>query len=218
MVTPHALQGWRDSQEVGAVSGYLLKLARGSIGCRQADLAERLQVDISTIQGWETGRRPLSALKATDLVRLRNRLTALGTPPAITGLLGDAIEADVLLSASASSGSRKMPSMEHPLGMTVLRRNLVGLITWPFTGDAPQPLQDLPAPPSRGPVAPYPVLGDETRNRVFEHMLAAAESAGPDEALLRRQAGYLLGFDRRPDSVEWLNRERTRDDAEAGRT
>jgi transcriptional regulator with XRE-family HTH domain len=210
MVTPHGLQGLRDSHEVGAVSGYLLKLARGSIGCRQADLAERLQVDISTVQGWETGRRPLSALKTTDLVRLRNRLSALGTPPVITGLFIDAVEADVLLSGAASSGGRQVPPMEHPLGMTVLRRNLVGLITWPFTGEAPQPLQGLPAPPSRGPVVRHPVLDEDTRNRIFEQMVVAAESAGPDEALLRRQAGYLLGFDWRPDSSEWLNRERTR--------
>jgi DNA-binding transcriptional regulator YiaG len=42
---------------LGAVSGFLLKLIRESAGLTQVQLAEKLGVDVASVQGWESGRR-----------------------------------------------------------------------------------------------------------------------------------------------------------------
>lgn len=204
----HGMQCSSDRAELGVVSGYLLKLIRSAIGCRQTDLAELLSVDVSTIQGWESGRRPLTALRATELVRLRYRLVGLGAPAVATGLLQEAVEADAFLSSAAQAGGTPIPIGEHPLASVVHRRTLVGLITWPFTGIVPRSIRDLPAPSGRGPVSDRPMLDRATQNSFFDQMLVAADSAsGSDATLLRRQAIYLAGFDRRTSSVDWLARE-----------
>lgn len=64
----------------GVVSGYVFKLVRESTQLTQAALAEDLGVDMATVQGWESGRRSLGALRAGDLTRLRMRMSRLGTP------------------------------------------------------------------------------------------------------------------------------------------
>jgi hypothetical protein len=52
------------------------------------------------------------------------------------------------------------------------------------------------------------VLTGEERTRFFDHLLAVVErNTHADEALLRRQAVYLLGFDDRPRTAEWLRAE-----------
>lgn len=209
-ITPTAVQGEVGGPETGAVSGYLLKLIRSGIQLRQTDLAERLSVDVSTIQGWETGRRPLTALKASDLVRLRYRLAALGAPPVATNMLSEAVEADLILSAAIYAGDRPIPANEHPLATGVQRRGLVSLLTWPFTGIVPAQIRPLPTLRSRGPVADRPVVDKAAQERIFDHMLVTADAAPASETLLRRQATYLLGFDHRPTSADWLAREHRR--------
>ncbi|MGH3540185.1 MAG: helix-turn-helix domain-containing protein, partial [Pseudonocardiaceae bacterium] len=67
---------------LGAVSGFLLKLIRESAALTQVQLAEKFGVDVASVQGWESGRRPLAALRAVDLMRLRCRLLRdCGSPP-----------------------------------------------------------------------------------------------------------------------------------------
>jgi hypothetical protein len=62
--------------------------------------------------------------------------------------------------------------------------------------------------PRRGPAPAYPSVGAEERTRFLDHLVTVAERAtGADEALLRRQAVYLLGFDGRPQVVDWLRAE-----------
>jgi hypothetical protein len=54
----------------------------------------------------------------------------------------------------------------------------------------------------------HPTLSPEERLRFLDHLLTVAERAQhADEALLRRQAVYLLGFDGRPEAVDWLRTE-----------
>lgn len=65
--------GQRSPRCLGAVSGFLLKLIRESAALTQVQLAEKLGVDVASVQGWESGRRPLAALRAVDLMRLRRR-------------------------------------------------------------------------------------------------------------------------------------------------
>jgi DNA-binding transcriptional regulator YiaG len=45
----------------GIVSGYMLRLCRESAELTQTGMAEVLGVDLATVQGWESGRRPLGA-------------------------------------------------------------------------------------------------------------------------------------------------------------
>jgi hypothetical protein len=60
----------------------------------------------------------------------------------------------------------------------------------------------------RGPVADRPVLGAEERDRFFDHLLVVADAYRSEaDAVLRRQAIYLLGFDRREETLRWLREE-----------
>lgn len=205
-----AAQGSLEMPELGIVSGYLFKLIRGSLGCTQVELAERLGVDDSTIQGWESGRRPLSALRAADLTRLSLRVAAMGAPAAATTLLSSAIEADVFLTTAVRAGGSTLPVWENPLASNVHRRSFVSLVTWPLTGIVPSVVRHLPMPKARGPVADRPQLTRAMQQGFFDQMRTSAEMAGNDTTLLRRQATYLLAFDDREDSANWLAREHRR--------
>jgi transcriptional regulator with XRE-family HTH domain len=189
----------------GVISGYVLKMLRGSIGMTQTSLAERLGVDVSTVQGWETGRRSLTSLRVSGFRRLQTRLAAFGAPAAGVASLHDAVEADELLGQITSGELGNADVQQHPLASTVHRRRLVNLVTWPFTGITPPQLRDLPAKPGRGPVASHPVLTIAAQHEFFDQLLSVAEQASPEDMpVLRRQATYLLGFDKRQESADWL--------------
>ncbi|TDW98239.1 helix-turn-helix transcriptional regulator [Kribbella sp. VKM Ac-2566] len=189
----------------GVISGYVLKMLRGSIGKTQTSLAERLGVDVSTVQGWETGRRSLTSLRVSDFRRLQTRLAAFGAPATGVASLHDAVEADELLGQITSGELGNADVQHHPLASTVHRRRLVNLVTWPFTGITPPQLRGLPAKPGRGPVASHPVLTIAAQHEFFDQLLSVAERASPEDMpVLRRQATYLLGFDKRQESADWL--------------
>ncbi|WP_406634825.1 multiprotein-bridging factor 1 family protein [Amycolatopsis sp. WGS_07] len=187
----------------------MLKLARESAGLTQERLAERLAVDGSTVQGWESGRRPVSAMNSGDFVRLCARLPRLGAPPSAGRHLRAAVEADLVLSIGVAAGSTWVDPDLHPLAATVHRKTLTNLITWPFTGHLPPEFAVFTSKvPRRGPVAAGPTLGADEQTRFFDHLMTVAErGVRPDEALLRRQAVYLLGFDHRDQVVRWLRGE-----------
>jgi transcriptional regulator with XRE-family HTH domain len=205
------LTGSQGSRSTGVVSGYVLKLARQAAGLTQERFAERFAVDVSTVQGWESGRRPLSAMNAGDFVRLCARLARLGAPPSSGRHLRAAIEADLVLSTGITAGSDWVDPDMHPLAASVHRKTLTNLITWPFTGDLPPELHEFASKVSRrGPVASGPQLSADDRNRFFDHLLTVAErGVHPDETLLRRQAVYLLSFDQRGQIASWLRDEWT---------
>ncbi|MGQ0775607.1 MAG: HD domain-containing protein [Pseudonocardiales bacterium] len=198
---------------LGVVSGFLLKLIRESTGLTQVRLAEQLGVDVASVQGWESGRRPLVALRAADLVRLRFRLLRCGASPASLAVLDDAIQADLIIAEAVGAGSQVIEADEHSLGATVHQRKLTNLITWPFTGVFPAQLQDLPkrVRTRRGPVPDRPTLDEPERTRFFDHFLVTADANLQEGAsLLRRQSIYLLGFDARANTAEWLHAEQRR--------
>ncbi|MCO8271811.1 helix-turn-helix domain-containing protein [Actinoplanes sp. TRM 88003] len=187
----------------------MLRLARQSAGLTQEKLAEVLEADVTTIQGWESGRRPLSAVSAGDFLRLCSRLSRLGAP-ASTGLrLREAVEADQVLATGVTAGAAWVSPDSHPLAASVHRWTITNLILWPILSRTPQHLQEfVPLVARRGPTPRHPALGAEERQRFLDHLLTIAERARHnDEALLRRQAVYLLGFDGRPDTVGWLRQE-----------
>lgn len=201
--------GGHSLRTIGIVSGFVLKLARQSTGLTQEKLAETLAVDATTVQGWESGRRPLAATTAGDFLRLSSRLTRLGAPASTRRHLMSAIEADQVLSTGVTAGGTALHPQAHPLAHSVHRRTVTSLITWPIIGTLPHQLREFVSQvPRRGPTAPHPHLSLDERTRFFDHLLAIAERCGgPDDALLRRQAVYLLGFDNRAQSAEWLRNE-----------
>jgi transcriptional regulator with XRE-family HTH domain len=204
------MRGSVDGPELGVVAGFLLKLLRGSTGLTQTELAAELAVDDSTVQGWESGRRPLSALRSTEVLRLGRALKALGAPVFGVSMLPRAIEADEFLTTCVHADGTLMPPRQNPLGHSVHRRDFVAFVTWPFTGIVPSAVRSLPLPKSRGPVADRPQLTANQRQQFFDHMLVSAESATDKTQLIRRQATYLLGFDQRPASAEWLAEQQRR--------
>lgn len=201
--------GGQGSHTTGIVSGFVLKLTRQAAGLTQERLAEALRVDATTVQCWESGRRPVAAMNAGDFFQLTSRLTRLGAPASTRRHLTAAIEADHVLATCVSAGSAVVGADRHPLAAGVHRRTITNLITWPITGTLPHQLRGLtPKLPRRGPVAAHPSLPVEQRERFFDHLLTVAErSTRGNEALLRRQAVYLLGFDGRPQVVDWLRDE-----------
>jgi hypothetical protein len=75
--------------------------------------------------------------------------------------------------------------------------------------EIPQHLSEFTSKvPRRGPTPVHPTLGADERTRFLDHLLVVAErSTHSDDALLRRQAVYLLGFDTRPQAVDWLRED-----------
>ncbi|WP_166459624.1 helix-turn-helix domain-containing protein [Amycolatopsis pithecellobii] len=206
---PRTPTGSQGSRCLGIIAGFVLKLGRQSAGVTQEQLAEAAGVDTTTVQGWESGRRPLAAMQIGDFVRLRATLTRLGAPAAVGWHLNEAIEADLVLAAAVDASNRWIAPHQHPLAANVHRRSLTNLITWPITGAMPAQLRSLASTGRRrGPVATRPVLYSDEQARFFEHMLTLTEqSTTPESALLRRQAVYLLGFDGSADTREWLRSE-----------
>ncbi len=72
-------------------------------------------MDVTTVQGWESGRRPLAAMNAGDFLHLGNRLCRLGAPAPTGRHLREAIEADHVLSTGVTAGDRWVDADTHPL-------------------------------------------------------------------------------------------------------
>ncbi|WP_329597749.1 helix-turn-helix domain-containing protein [Streptomyces pseudovenezuelae] len=197
-------QGSSSRPRSGVISGYVFRVIREQLGHTQEAVAEHLLVSPDTIAGWESGRRPLTAVPVGQMLMHRHRLMQLGTAPALLQALERAMEADVLL---ASALDEQTGVDESPLGAWVMRRDLVEVLAWPLNGVPPQPIRDLPAAPKprRGPVPDAPVLPADDRAQFFHRMRSMAEQArGEHQFLLRRQALYLSGYDDQADTSQWL--------------
>ncbi|RKT56460.1 XRE family transcriptional regulator [Saccharothrix australiensis] len=122
---------------------------------------------------------------------------------------GRATDADLVLSTGVEAGCGWVDPDLHPLATGVHRKDLTNFITWPFTRCPPPQLSEfVPKIPRRGPAATYPSLGTDEEVRFFDHLRVVADHKGSaGETLLRRQAVYLLGFDRREEVAEWLRAE-----------
>lgn len=186
----------------GAVTGFVLRLARESIPVTQAALAEALGVDVDTLQGWESGRRPLANMRAGALRDLRRRLPALGADVALVQWLDAAMDADRIIAAGLGSDT----SRPHPLAVWVHTRDTAHMLAWALNGSVPPALAGRLPRPRRGPVAIAPQLALDERTAFFDHLRATTEQAvaqGRLGALLHRQALYLASYDRGPDAAAW---------------
>ncbi|MFW6638809.1 helix-turn-helix domain-containing protein [Nocardiopsis algeriensis] len=195
-----------DSEREGRVSGYVLKTIRQTVGLTQEQLAEKAQVDVSTLQGWESGRRPLMSVPAGSYLRLRHLLHRLGALPRLLAQLDTGLEADRFIGyVLASDGPIDLNN--HPLATWVITRPFTELVAWPFTGAVPSELKEVVPLRRRGPSAAGPELAEDERRHMVDHLQTAAEQTTKDSAegaLLRRQAHYVAGFDKSSETVEWL--------------
>ncbi|WP_306325310.1 XRE family transcriptional regulator [Streptomyces venezuelae] len=165
-------------------------------------LAEALGVDLGTMQGWESGRRPLANVKAGALLSMRRRLGALGADPGVLGLLDPAMDADQII------GAALQPTCElgtHPLAAWVHTRDTAHMLAWAVTGVPPSAVAMRLTAPRRGPAAVAPVLAAADRQLFFDHLRETAEAARltSGAVLLRRQALYLASYDRGPEAASW---------------
>ncbi|MFD5724643.1 helix-turn-helix domain-containing protein [Streptomyces sp. NPDC058368] len=197
-------QGTASRSRSGIISGYVFRVIREQLGHTQDALAEKFRVSSDTIAGWESGRRPLTAVPVGQMLMHRHQLLQMGSAPALLAALERALEADVLL---ASALDENTATVDSPLGAWVMQRDLVEVLSWPLNGVAPTPLRSLPDPPRlrRGPVPAGPELSTDDRKRFFSRMRRTAEQArGAERFLLRRQALYLAGYDGAADTFQWL--------------
>ncbi|MEV0437816.1 XRE family transcriptional regulator [Streptomyces spectabilis] len=187
----------------GFIAGFVLRLTRESVPFTQAGFAEALGVDLATVQGWESGRRPLANMKANALLTLRRRLPALGAAPSVVALLDPAMDADRIIGAALEPPEL---GQAHPLSEWVHTRDTAHMIAWAVNGTTPPALADRPNPPRRGAVSSAPLLSVGDRTTLFEHLRSAADGAsriGEEGVLLHRQALYLSSYDRSPDAMLW---------------
>ncbi|WP_304451767.1 DNA-binding transcriptional regulator [Nocardiopsis sp. YSL2] len=195
-----------ESEREGRISGHVLKIIRRTVGHTQISFAERIGVDVSTLQGWESGRRPLMAVSTGQYLRLRHLLHRLGASPRLLAQMDIALEADRFLGYIMGDQGRTNLDA-HPLATWVITRSFTDLVAWAFTGTAPAVLAEASPQGRRGPSTNGPELAADERRHITSHLRAVAEKATRDSsigALLRRQAHYVAGFDSSDETGEWL--------------
>lgn len=188
----------------GTITGFVLKLARTSAGLSQEAFAELRGVSLDTVQGWESGRRPLQATRVATLAEVRHELIVTNADMDLVATLEPAIQADWLIGETLQPSRR-----DHPFAEWVITRRVHDLLVWALVeqrpGWLPRPLTN-----SRrcGPVPDGPELDADERHQVFARLRGLAEQADRRQASglqLRRQAAYLAGFDPAPDTTAWLD-------------
>lgn len=186
----------------GAVTGFVLRLARESIPRTQAGLAEALRVELDTLQGWESGRRPLANMRAGALLELRRRLPALGADATLVQWLDAAMDADRIIAAGLGDDA----GGPHPLAGWVHTRETAHMLAWALNGTAPPALCGRLPGPRRGSVPVAPRLAAADRAVFFDHLRDTTEDAarqGAAGTLLHRQALYLASYDEGSEAAAW---------------
>lgn len=175
---------------VGRVGGAVLAAIRASVDQTQEVLAEHLCVGLSTVQAWESGRRPLVNATFQDLQRLNRCLRLGGAAPELMYVLDQALLVDTIYADMVVAEPR-----QHPLTLIVPDRTLTELLAWPLTGEPPRQLRATKARLH---------VPTGVRDAVAADLRRTADRSAHGErgAMLRRQVKFLVA-DHAP-SAEWL--------------
>lgn len=192
----------------GVISGQVLKVVRESVGATQEGLAELLQVDPNTVQSWESGRRGLPGTRVAALNELRRQLHLLGAGESALAAFHPAVEADYLLRFLTDTDPLDTPLDRHPLAASVLRRDVVDLLAWTFTGTPPIGLPVIAGRRS-GPRSASPPVSAAEREAFFSHLRTVVERSrranpGPADPQPHRQIYYFMQWDTRPTTQDWV--------------
>ena len=174
----------------GRVAGAVLAAIRAEVGVTQEGLAESMRISHATVQGWESGRRPLMRLQRTQESKLRRVLLLSGVAQERVSVLEEAVQADLILAELHTPD----PEM-HPLASVVPNRLLTELLGWPITGRPPRQLAATRARLD---------IGTAERDALATALRDVADRAdlGTAGAMLRRQAQYLVA--EHTESSGWL--------------
>lgn len=165
----------------GRVSGAMLALIRRQANLTQEAFAERTGVSVATVQGWESGRKPLVNMPYARLQRLGQRLHAADGDPAMLFLWRKALDADALL-----AGLDTLDPDEHPLAYMVPDRTTTELLTWPISGRPPRQLETANVTLTAG-------LGElQVVTSTLRDVLERAHGDGEQAAMLSRQGTFVL--------------------------
>lgn len=189
--------------DLGTVAGFVLRMLRESIPLPQTALAERVGIDLGTLQGWESGRQPLGNVRTADWLRLRRILLLLGADASLLAWLDAALDTDRILTAVLRPPT---DAAGHPLAGWVQSRETAHLVAWAVRGITPPALHTRTNRPRRGPAPTGPQLTATDRADFFTRLRQTAESAGragESGLLLRRQCLYLASYDPAPDAEDW---------------
>ncbi len=122
------------------------------------------------------------------------------------------MEADSLLAQVLAIEPKHIDPRSHPLATWVNNRAFTELLAWPFTGETPSALAAERKTARRGPVPTMPALPAVERQRFFEHLKIASEKSLADSEvgnaaslLLRRQAYYMIAWNRESETRTWLS-------------
>jgi transcriptional regulator with XRE-family HTH domain len=184
----------REPQAYGRIAGMVLKHARESSRVSQERFAEAMGSGVATVQGWESGRRPLSAVTLVQLRRISRVLLRLGADAGLVALLPSAIEADLIVAGAAAPLEGDLD--QHPLSGSVIDLRVTELVTWALTGVAPRFAERLQSTRRRGPSPSKPELGTMDRRQLQSNLLELSEyrTGSETSVLLRRQACFLAGL------------------------
>jgi hypothetical protein len=186
-----------EAEVVGRVAGTVLAAIRGRIARTQEQLAAELGVGLTTVQAWESGRRPLINGRFADVQRLQRHLRTAGAGAELLHLLDRALAVD-----SIFADFRPGEPDRHPLALVVADRTMTELLAWPLGGELPRQLDgtgarlDLPAD-VRDAVA--------ANLRATVDLAAARAEDSATTALLRRQVSFLVKPN--PASRDWLREQ-----------
>ncbi len=184
----------REPQGCGRIAGMVLKFARESAALSQERFAEVADCGVATVQGWESGRRQLSAVSLVQLHRISRTLLRLGANAEIVALLPCSVEADLILHGTSVPWVSELE--RHPLNGGVIDLRITELVAWSLNGAVPRSIERLQPMKRRGPSPSRPEIGAVDRQRIQANLLELSGYGSGTETgvLLRRQACFLAGL------------------------
>ncbi|ANY10621.1 helix-turn-helix domain-containing protein [Pseudonocardia sp. HH130630-07] len=174
----------------GKLGGSVLAAIRSGVGMTQESLAELVRQAPSTVQAWESGRRPLARQSVQDQQRLLRHLRHQGASPALINVLVQAVFVDsIYTDMLAQEGD------PHPLSLVVPDRTTTELLAWPLTGVVPRELRTA---------APRLHVPAGVRSSVARELRQAADAVPSNDrgAMMRRQVKFLVAHDE--ESRGWV--------------